>query len=116
MKAYADTIVLPQSQQLHDVMAGELGRLARASEAPAQADVEGRLPWRFAQDAVRRDLEADEAQARRVHDFDAAADQLVAAHAALVREFEHLSQVERLQSVDDLVARVKALRGELSGK
>ena len=113
MKTYADAILRPQLREAHDVMTGELVRLTRASAAPTQADVEARLPWRLAQESVRRDLEENNVQARQVDAFQEAADQLLVAHAALLADFDRLGQLDRLRGVDDFVARVRTLRDDL---
>jgi len=98
----------------HGVMAGELGRLVAASDAPTQAEVEARLPWRFAQAAARADIAANELQARRVRAFGKAADALLAAHADLIANFDKIGGARRLELVADFVAQVQALNDDVA--
>jgi len=112
MKTYAGRIYAGQLADTHEIMAGELRRLVAASNAPAQADVEARLPWRYAQATARADLEANELEARHARGFAAAADALLAAHADLIANFDKLGGVRRLELVSDFVNRVKALNDD----
>jgi hypothetical protein len=112
MKTYAGGIYAGQLADTHEIMAGELRRLVAASNAPAQADVEARLPWRYAQAAVRADLDANELEARHAREFGAAADALLAAHDDLIANFDKLGGVRRLELVSDFVNRVKALNDD----
>ena len=112
MKTYADKIYAGQLADTHELMAGELRRLVAASNAPTQADVEGRLPWRYAQAAARADLEANELEARRVRDFAKVADALLAAHADLIANFDKLGGARRLELVSAFVNQVKALNDD----
>jgi hypothetical protein len=109
MKTYAGKVYAGQLADTHDVMAGELQRLVAASNAPTQGDVEGRLPWRYAQTATRADIDANELEARRASDFAKTADALVAAHADLIANFDKLGGARRLELVSAFVADVKAL-------
>ena len=112
MKTYAAKVYAGQLTDTHDVMAGELGRLVTASNAPTQGDVEARLPWRYAQTATRADIAANELEARRVKDFGNAADALVAAHAALIANFDKIGGARRLELVAAFVAQVQALNDD----
>jgi hypothetical protein len=112
MKTYADKLYAGQLADTHDIMAGELGRLVAASNAPTQADVEGRLPWRFAQTAARADIAANELEARRAHAFAKTADALLAAHADLIANFDKLGGARRLELVADFVAEVQAINDD----
>jgi hypothetical protein len=112
MKTYAGGIYAGQLADTHEIMAGELRRLVAASNAPAQADVEARLPWRYAQAAVRADLDDNELEARHAREFGAAADALLAAHDDLIANFDKLGGVRRLELVSDFVNRVKALNDD----
>jgi hypothetical protein len=112
MKAYAQGIYSGQLADTHDIMAGELGRLVRASNAPTQADVEARLPWRYAQTAARADIAANELEARRVREFAQAADALVAAHADLIANFDKIGGARRLELVAAFVAQVQAINDD----
>lgn len=109
MKTYAGRIYAGQLADTHEVMAGELRRLVAASNAPAQADVEARLPWRYAQAAARADLDANELAARHVRDFATTADALLAAHDDLIANFDKLGGARRLELVSAFVDKVKAL-------
>jgi hypothetical protein len=109
MKTYAARIYAGQLADTHAVMAGELGRLVLASDAPTQSDVEARLPWRFAQGATRADIAANELEARRVRAFAITADALVAAHADLIDNFDKIGGARRLELVAAFVAQVQAL-------
>lgn len=109
MKTYAGRIYAGQLADTREVMAGELRRLVAASNAPAQADVEARLPWRYAQAAARADLDANELEARHVRDFAATADALLAAHDDLIANFDKLGGARRLELVSAFVDKVKAL-------
>jgi hypothetical protein len=112
MKTYAGQVYAGQLADTHDIMAGELGRLVAASNAPTQADVESRLPWRYAQTATRADIAANELETRRVRAFAKAADALLEAHAALVANFDKINGVQRLQLVATFVAQVQALNDD----
>ena len=112
MKTYAGTIYAGQLADTHEVMAGELRRLVAASDAPTQRDVEGRLPWRYAQAAARADLDANELEARHARDFSQTADALLAAHADLIANFDKLGGARRLELVSAFVARVKAFNDD----
>jgi hypothetical protein len=112
MKTYAGRIYAGQLADTHDIMAGELGRLVAASDAPTQADVENRLPWRFAQAAARADIAANELEARRVRAFGKTADALVAAHAALIANFDKIGGARRLELVSAFVAQVQAINDD----
>ena len=112
MKTYAEKIYGGQLGDTHDIMAGELGRLVVASNAPSQADVEGRLPWRFAQTAARADIAANELEARRVRAFVKTADALLAAHADLVANFDKIGGARRLELVAAFVAQVQAINDD----
>lgn len=114
MKTYAVAIYGGQLRDTRAVMAGELGRLVAASYAPTQADVEAKLPWRFAQSVARADLAANELQSRRVNAFVAGADALLAAHAALIENFDRLGGAQRLALVADFVAKVQAMADDVS--
>ncbi len=112
MKTYAEKIYAGQLGDTHAVMTGELDRLVAASNAPTPADVEGRLPWRYAQAAARADIAANELQVRRVRAFEKAADALVAAHADLVANFDKLGGARRLELVAQFVAQVQAINDD----
>ncbi len=112
MKTYADAIYAGQLTDTHDVMAGELRRLVAASSAPTPADVESRLPWRFAQTTTRADIAANELESRRVHAFAKAADALVAAHADLIANFDKIGGARRLALVSAFVAQVQAINDD----
>jgi hypothetical protein len=109
MKTYAARVYAGQLGDTRAVMAGELGRLVRASDAPTQSDVEARLPWRFAQAATRADIAANELEARRVRAFAKTADALVDAHADLIDNFDKIGGARRLELVAAFVAQVQAL-------
>jgi hypothetical protein len=112
MKTYAAKIYAGQLADTHGVMAGELERLVAASNAPTQADVEGRLPWRYAQAAARADIAANELEARHARDFAKTADALLAAHADLIANFDRIGGARRLELVSAFVAEVKALAAD----
>ena len=112
MQTYANAIYAGQLTDTRDIMTGELGRLVAASNAPTQADVEGRLPWRFAQTAARTDIAANELEARRVHAFAKAGDALVAAHADLIANFDKIGGARRLELVAAFVAQVQAINDD----
>jgi hypothetical protein len=112
MKTYAGAVYAGQLADTHDIMAGELGRLVLASGAPTQADVEGRLPWRFAQADARADIAANELEARRVREFAKTADALVAAHADLIANFDKIGGARRLELVAAFVAEVQAINDD----
>jgi len=112
MKAYAGRVYAGQLTDTREVMRGELGRLVTASNAPSQADVESRLPWRYAQAAARADIAANELEARRVRDFDKTADALVAAHADLIANFDKIGGARRLELVAAFVAQVQAINDD----
>jgi hypothetical protein len=112
MKTYAGAVYAGQLGDTRDVMQGELGRLVVASNAPTQAEVEARLPWRFAQTATRADIAANELQLRRVHAFTKAADALLAAHAELIANFDKIGGARRLELVAAFVAQVQAMSDE----
>lgn len=114
MKTYAGRIYAGQLVDTHEVMAGELRRLVAASNAPTQADVEARLPWRYAQAGARADLDANELQARHVRDFAKTADALLAAHDDLIANFDKLGGARRLELVSAFVDKVKALNADAS--
>ena len=112
MKSYAARIYAGQLADTHDIMAGELGRLVAASNAPTQADVESRLPWRFAQAAARADIAANELETRRVRAFAKTADALLAAHADLIANFDKIGGARRLELVAAFVAQVQAINDD----
>ena len=112
MTTYADKIYAGQLVDTHDIMAGELGRLVVASNAPTQADVESRLPWRFAQAAARADMAANELELRRVRAFAKTADALLAAHADLIANFDKIGGARRLELVAAFVAQVQAINDD----
>ena len=112
MKTYADKVYAGQLTDTRDIMAGELGRLVVASNAPTQADVESRLPWRFAQTAARADIAANELEARRVRAFAKTADALLAAHADLIANFDKIGGARRLELVAAFVAQVQAINDD----
>jgi len=112
MKTYADKVYAGQLSDTRDIMTGELGRLVVASNAPTQADVEARLPWRFAQTAARADIAANELEARRVHEFGKTADALLAAHADLIANFDKIGGARRLELVSAFVAQVQAINDD----
>lgn len=112
MKTYADKVYTGQLTDTRDIMTGELGRLVVASNAPTQADVEGRLPWRFAQTAARADIAANELEARRVRAFSKTADALLAAHADLIANFDKIGGARRLELVAAFVAQVQAINDD----
>ena len=112
MKTYALGVYAGQLTDTHDIMAGELGRLVVASNAPTQADVEARLPWRYAQTATRADIAANELEARRVREFAQTADALVAAHADLIANFDKIGGARRLELVAAFVAQVQAINDD----
>jgi hypothetical protein len=112
MKTYAGQVYAGQLADTHDIMAGELGRLVAASNAPTQADVQARLPWRYAQAATRADMAANELETRRVRAFVKTADALLEAHAALIANFDKINGVQRLQLVAAFVAQVQALNDD----
>ena len=93
-------------------MRGELGRLVTASNAPTQADVQARLPWRWAQTAARADIAANELEVRRVRAFDKSADALLAAHADLIANFDKIDGARRLELVAAFVAQVQAINDD----
>jgi hypothetical protein len=102
-----------QLADTHGIMTGELGRLVVASNAPTQAEVEGRLPWRFAQAAARADITANELEARRVRAFAKTADALLAAHADLIANFDKIGGARRLELVAAFVAQVQAISDDV---
>lgn len=112
MKTYADKVYAGQLADTHDIMSGELDRLVAASNAPTQADVEARLPWRFAQAAARADLDANALERRRVKAFAKTADALVAAHADLIANFDKIGGARRLELVAAFVAQVQAINDD----
>jgi hypothetical protein len=112
MKTYAAGIYAGQLVDTRDVMSGELGRLVAASVAPTQADVESRLPWRFAQAAARADIAANELEARRAHAFAKTADALLAAHADLIANFDKIGGARRLELVAAFVTQVQAINDD----
>ena len=112
MKTYALRIYAGQLSDTHDIMTGELGRLVAASNAPTQADVEARLPWRFAQTATRADIAANELESRRVRAFAKTADALLAAHADLIANFDKIGGARRLELVAAFVAQVQAINDD----
>ena len=112
MKTYADRIYAGQLGDTHDIMTGELGRLVVASNAPTQADVENRLPWRFAQTAARADIAANELERRRVRAFAKTADALLAAHADLIANFDKIGGARRLELVSAFVAQVQTINDD----
>ena len=113
MKTYAQKVYGGQLADTHDIMTGELGRLVVASNAPTQAEVEGRLPWRFAQTAARADIAANELEARRVRAFAKTADALLAAHADLIANFDKIGGARRLELVAAFVAQVQAINDDV---
>jgi hypothetical protein len=115
MKVYASVIYAGQLTDTHDVMSGALRRLVTASDAPTQADVLERMPWRLAQTSLRNDLAANELESRRVKAFVRSADSLLAAHAALIANFDALGGQQRLAAVSDFVAQVQDLTGDSAG-
>jgi hypothetical protein len=112
MKTYADQVYAGQLADTRGVMTGELGRLVTASTAATQAEVESRLPWRFAQAATRADIAANELEARRVRAFAKAADALVDAHAELIANFDKIGGARRLALVAAFVAQAQALNDD----
>jgi len=114
MKTYAGQVYAGQLAETRDVMAGELGRLVTASGAPTQADVEARLPWRFAQTPARADIAANELEARRVRAFSRSADALLAAHADLIANFDKIGGARRLELVAAFVAQVQAINDDVA--
>lgn len=114
MKTYAGAIYAGQLQDTQDVMKGELGRLVKASNAPTQADVEARLPWRWAQAATRADIAANELELRRVRAFSRTADALLAAHLALIDNFDKLDGAKRLALVSEFVNEVQAIDDDVA--
>ena len=112
MQTYADKVYAGQLTDTHDVMAGELDRLVVASNAPTQAEVESRLPWRFAQTAARADIAANELEARRARAFAKTADALLAAHADLIANFDKIGGARRLELVAAFVAQVQAINDD----
>jgi hypothetical protein len=109
MKTYAEAIYAGQLRDTAEAMQDELARLVAASAAPTQADVEARLPWRLAQAGARDALAANALQQRRVRDCLRAADALLAAHAALIADFDRLGGADRLAQVSEFVLRVQAI-------
>ena len=112
MKTCAGQVYAGQLTDTHDIMTGELGRLVAASNAPTQADVENRLPWRFAQAATRADIAANELEARRARAFAKTADALLAAHADLIDNFDKIGGARRLELVAAFVAQVQAINDD----
>ena len=112
MKSYAGKVYAGQLADTHDIMEGELGRLVAASNAPSQADVESRLPWRYAQTAARADIAANELEARRVREFSKTADALLAAHADLIANFDKIGGAKRLELVAAFVAQAQAINDD----
>ena len=112
MATYADKVYAGQLGDTRDIMTGELGRLVAASDAPTQADVENRLPWRFAQAAARADIAANELEARRARAFAKTADALLAAHADLIANFDKIGGARRLELVAAFVAQVQAINDD----
>ncbi len=112
MKTYADKVYAGQLSDTRDIMTGELGRLVLASNASTQADVESRLPWRFAQTATRADIAANQLEARRVRAFGKTADALLAAHADLIANFDKIGGARRLELVSAFVAQVQAINDD----
>jgi len=112
MKSYAGKVYAGQLTDTREIMRGELGRLVGASNAPTQADVESRLPWRYAQAAARADIAANELEARRVRAFDKSADALLAAHADLIANFDKIGGARRLELVAAFVAQVQAINDD----
>ena len=112
MKTYADKVYAGQLADTRGVMTGELGRLVTASNAPTQADVESRLPWRYAQAAARADIAANELEERRVKAFAKSADALVAAHAELIANFDKIGGARRLELVSAFVAQAQAINDD----
>jgi hypothetical protein len=109
MKTYAGAVYAGQLTDTRAVMRGELGRLVRASDAPTQADVEARLPWRFAQATTRADIAANELEARHVREFVQSADALLAAHEDLIANFDKIGGARRLELVAAFVKQVQAI-------
>ena len=114
MKTYAEAIYAGQLRETEGAMKDELGRLVAASDAPSQADVEARLPWRLAQQAARDAVAADELEQRRVAAFGRSADALLAAHAALIANFDKLDGAKRLALVSAFVAQVEAIDDDIA--
>jgi hypothetical protein len=112
MKTYAGQVYAGQLADTRDIMKGELGRLVTASNAPTQADVEARLPWRYAQTAARADIAANELEVRRVRAFAKTADALLAAHADLIANFDKIGGARRLELVAAFVAQVQAINDD----
>ena len=112
MKTYADRIYAGQLADTRGVMTGELGRLVTASNAPTQADVESRLPWRYAQASARADIAANELEARRVKAFATSADALIAAHADLIANFDKIGGARRLELVSAFVQQAQAINDD----
>ena len=109
MKTYAGRVYAGQLTDTHEVMAGELGRLVTASNAATQADVENRLPFRWAQTTARAEIAANELELRHVREFAQAADGLLAAHDDLIANFDKMGGERRLELVSAFVAQVKAI-------
>jgi hypothetical protein len=112
MKTFAVSVYDGQLHETREVMEGALRRLVAASTAPAQTDVQGRLPWRYAQSVARADLAANALESRHVRAFALAADDLVAAHAALVDNFDKLGGAQRLALVAQFVQAAEAIDDE----
>ena len=112
MKTYADRIYAGQLSDTRDIMAGELGRLVVASNAATQAEVENRLPWRYAQAVARADIAANDLERRRVRAFTTTADALLAAHADLIANFDKIGGARRLELVSAFVAQVQAINDD----
>jgi hypothetical protein len=112
MTRYAETLYAGQLADTRAIMAGELGRLVAASNAPTQVDVEGRLPWRYAQAAARADIAANELEARRIHAFARTGEALLAAHADLIANFDKIGGARRLELVAAFVAQVQAINDD----
>ena len=113
MKTYASVDYLVQLRQTLGVMKGELVRLQAASTS-TQTNVEDRLPWRWAQAGLRNDIAANELQQRRAQDFAKTADALLAAHTALIANFDKLDGAKKIELVSEFVKQVQALDDDVA--
>ncbi len=113
MKTFAGTDYLVQLRQTQGIMKGELERLKTASTS-TDTTIDDRLPWRWAQIGMRNDIAANELQQRRAADFARSADALLAAHGALIANFDKLDGAKRLELVTDFVHQVQALDDDIA--
>jgi hypothetical protein len=114
MKVYAGADYVGELKHTQGIMAGELERLKAASAAPTLSDVEARLPWRWAQVGMRNDIAANELEQRRAQNFAKTADALLAAHAALIANFDKLDGAKKLALVAEFVQQVQAFDDEVA--